>query len=76
MSDSRKIAGSVKVEQKPDAAQVAYQMAASLWWAEFGTDPKASDGKFLDLVRYCSKAAQGEALFKGTYAEKIAETFR
>lgn len=59
MSDSRSISGSVKTESKDTVAQVAYDMASSMWFEQYGSHPKVDDRKFIYLVGTCSRALGG-----------------
>lgn len=77
MSDSRSISGTVKVQQHDSVATCALTMARDLWWEEKKSHPKMSDGKFLDLVRYCALALQGHSLSPGvTYAQRISAVLK
>ena len=76
MADSsRSISGTVKVEQEQDVAATAAFLARRLWMEEFKTDPKASDGKYLELVRYCSMALKGHSVYQSNYEDVIKKLF-
>lgn len=44
---------------KPDVAQVAVQMATSLWIEEKNANPKMSDVSYYGLVALCTMTLQG-----------------
>lgn len=46
-------------QPRTDIAAVTEALARSLWIAEFGSSPKASDVKFLQLVLVCNEALSG-----------------
>lgn len=52
----------VIAEKESSPAKVAYDMAMSLWWEEFGARPKASDAKFVGLVAACASALRANPL--------------
>ena len=59
MSDRTRIDGSVSIKNDETVAAVAYSMAKDLWFEEHRKDPKASDEKFVFLVRTCALALSG-----------------
>ncbi|TNH41269.1 hypothetical protein [Paracoccus haeundaensis] len=75
MSDARTIGGTVSVSQIEPTASTAKDLAWDLWFNEFGTEPKATDGKFVELLYVCSGAlrAQTSSL---SYRERVAKIFR